>query len=203
MKKAQGKSNLDIIRDYVDGTRPFIQVGYTGDSDMASRKEGEVWTDSNGKKWIKKNGFKKAINNVNSSIIDSIKQVCKDCGMEIKWGTKYDQKFFNKTGRCYDCLIKFESHLSIQGKFPDYEKKKVFSNQRSMVRDMIVKMEESLKYLNENEKISFVNGDGSAETWSMENREKMIKELKKDLKKANKALIDIDNQLNKLTHVEY
>lgn len=201
MKKASGKSNLSIIRDYVDGVRPFLQFGYTGDSSIAERKEGEIWLDTRGKKWIKKNGVKKAINNVNSSVIDATKQVCKDCGMEIKWGNRYDQMFFNKTQRCYDCIIKFESHLRIEGKFEDYEKKKVFENQKGFALDAQAKMEESLKYLEEHETISYVNEDGTVEKWEVENRDQMIKNVKKDLKKVKKALINIDNQLNKLKDV--
>ena len=53
MKRAQGKSNIDIIKGYVAGERPFLQVGYTGDADKyIIRKEGETWTDASGKQWI-------------------------------------------------------------------------------------------------------------------------------------------------------
>ena len=202
MKRASGKSNLAIVRDYLNGERPFIQVGYTSDSDFASRKEGEIWTDAKGKKWIKKNGFKKAINNISSNIIDATKQVCKDCKMDIKWGNKYDQAFFNKTGRCHECVVKFESKLRLQGKFEDYEKKKVLQNQLSISKDLKTKIEESLNFVESNQKISFPNGDGTVDVWTIERRDLIIKDLKKDLKKINKTILKLQNQIEALNHVE-
>ena len=52
MKRATGKSNLNIVRDYVDGNRPFIQVGYDPNLNNSTRKEGEEWEDGQGNKWI-------------------------------------------------------------------------------------------------------------------------------------------------------
>ena len=202
MKRASGKSNLAIVRDYLNGERPFIQVGYTADSDFTSRKEGEIWTDSKGKKWIKKNGFKKAINNINATVIDATKQVCKDCKMEIKWGNRYDQVFFNKTGRCQECVAKFESKLRLEGTFEDYEKKKVFQNQLSISKDLKTKIEESLSFVESNKKISFPNGDGTLDEWTIERRDLIIKDLKKDLKKIDKTILKLQNKIEALNHVE-
>ena len=58
MRKAQGKSNLAIVKDYVEGNRPFIQVGYDSNLNNSKRKEGEEWEDAQGNKWIWKNGTK-------------------------------------------------------------------------------------------------------------------------------------------------
>jgi hypothetical protein len=51
MKK--GKSNIDIVKDYLAGERPFIQIGYSGES---YHKEGEIWVDNKGVQWKKENG---------------------------------------------------------------------------------------------------------------------------------------------------
>ena len=55
MKRAKNKSNIDILRDYVAGERPFIQVGYTGEKNKY-RKDGDKWKDKNGIEWERKNG---------------------------------------------------------------------------------------------------------------------------------------------------
>jgi len=192
IKLKTGKSNLDIVRSYLDGETPFVQVGYTSDSDVVDRKNGEVWTDANGKKWIKKNGYKKAINSVNSSTIDAIKQVCKDCSMEIQWGNRYDQLFFNKTGRCQECVAKHESQLRLQGKFDGYEQKKYFSNQLSISRELKTKIDESISFIENNKKVSFPNGDGTLDEWTIERRDLIIKDLKKDLRKINKSIATLE-----------
>ena len=202
MKKASGKSNLSIVRDYLEGNRPFIQVGYTTDSDITSRKEGEIWIDAKGKKWIKKNGFKKAINNISSSTVDVIKQTCKDCRMEIKWGNRYDQIFFNKTGRCQECVAKFESKLRLEGKYDDYEQKKLLQNQLSQAREFRTKVQESFDFVSSHEKISFPNSDGTLDEWTIERRENILKDLKKDIKKIDKQIIKIEKKLETLNHVE-
>ncbi len=202
MKKASGKSNLAIVRDYLNGERPFIQVGYTADSDFASRKEGEVWVDANGRKWIKKNGSKRAINQVNSSVIEATKQICKDCSMDIRWGDRYDQLFFNKTGRCHECIVKFETNLRREGKYEEYEQKKLLQNQLSQAREFRTKVQESFDFVSTHEKISFPNGDGTLDEWTIERRENILKDLKKDIKKIDKQILKIEQKLEKLSHVE-
>ena len=61
MKRATGKSNLDIVKDYVEGNRPFIQVGYDPNLNNSKRKEGEEWEDGQGNKWVWKNGTKRKV----------------------------------------------------------------------------------------------------------------------------------------------
>ena len=43
MKRASGKSNLSIVKDYLEGNRPFIQISMAGVEELAKRKEGEEW----------------------------------------------------------------------------------------------------------------------------------------------------------------
>lgn len=202
MKKASGKSNLAIVRDYLDGNRPFIQVGYTADADFANRKEGEIWTDVHGKKWIKKNGTKRAINHVKTEVIDATKQICKDCKMDIRWGNRYDQVFYNKTGRCQECIAKFESKLRLDGKYEDYEQKKLLQNQLSQAKEFRTKVKESYDFVSSHEKISFPNGDGTLDEWTIDRRENILNDLKKDLKKIDKQILKIEKKLETLSHVE-
>ena len=202
MKKATGKSNLEIVRDYLNGERPFIQVGYTADSEFSSRKDGEIWEDANGKKWIKKNGTKRAINNVNTSIIESTKCRCKDCNMDIRWGNRYDEILYNKTGRCQECLAKFETQLRVKGKYEEYEQNKMLRNQLSQAKEFRIKVQESYNFVSSHQKISFPNGDGTSDEWTIERRENILKDLKTDLKKIDKQILKIEKKLEKLNHVE-
>lgn len=202
MKRAAGKSNIAIVRDYLNGERPFIQVGYTADSDFASRKDGEIWTDANGKKWIKKNGTKRAINNVSCETIEATRSLCSDCKMDIRWGNRYDQILFNKTGRCQECLAKYESKLRREGKYQAYEQKKLLQNQLSQAKEFKTKVEESYNFVSTHEKISFPNSDGTVDEWSIAKRETILKDLKSDLKKIDKQIIKIEKKLEKLNHVE-
>jgi hypothetical protein len=122
--------------------------------------------------------------------------------MDIKWGNRHDHKFFNKTGRCYDCLIKFESHLMVKGLYQDYEKRKILSNQLSFSKDLKDKIEESITFLKTHKKIAFPNENGTSDEWTIEKREEIMKGLKKDLKKVNKGIENITIQLKNIRDVE-
>ena len=61
MKRASGKSNIDIVKDYVDGNRPFVQVGYDPNLNNSKRKENEESEDGQGNKCIWKNGSKRKV----------------------------------------------------------------------------------------------------------------------------------------------
>ena len=121
MKRATGKSNLDIVKDYVEGNRPFIQVGYDPNLNNSKRKEGEEWEDGQGNKWVWKNGSKRKVSKLGQIKID---QRCSICNADMKFGNYLDDRFFPKTGKCYDCAISFDSKLKSLGVYADYEKLK-------------------------------------------------------------------------------
>ena len=132
MKKASGKSNLSIVQDYLAGERPFVQVGYDANIALQSRKEGEEWEESDGSKWVKKNGYKHRVSKKAQYILE---QRCSVCNADMKWGNHLDQKIYPKTQRCYECNIEFEGILVARGLFGDYEKFKIINNELSMMRD--------------------------------------------------------------------
>ena len=107
MKFKTGMSNINIVQSYLDGTRPFTQIGYTGDINKY-RKENERWTDNEGIEWERKDGKNVRVTKSQGDIIrEMINQKCK-CGQEIKFGSRLDGIFFSKTGLCENCLINYE-----------------------------------------------------------------------------------------------
>ena len=110
MKKASGKSNLGIVKDYLEGNRPFVQVGYDANLENDKRKEGEEWEDSQGHKWVWKNKSKRRVSK-RATIINE--QRCKTCNMDVRWGNYLDDRVWPKTGYCYDCFINFQSFRNI------------------------------------------------------------------------------------------
>ena len=198
MKKATGKSNISIVKDYLSGERPFLQVGYT--PDLVQRVEGEVW-ESGGRKWIFKDGRKQALTTPSKFLI---KFECSDCNMNINlFGDKMDKKFYNKTGRCFECQIKFESKLKIQGKYENYEKTKIFQNQKSYCLDMKKQLEDTIKALeNKDNVLKYMNEDGSFDVWTDTMREKMLDGANKELIECNESLQRIEEQLKILQQNE-
>ncbi len=188
MKRATGKSNISIIRDYVNGVRPFTTVGYTPDINIASRKNGEIWEDQSGKKWVKKNGYKQA---VSTKPFLNIEQRCSICNADMKWGNRLDQKIYPKTNRCYECNILFEAQLRLKGLFGEYEKFKVVNNELSAAEEFKSKVESGLEYLKTySGKAQFFNDDGSEEVWldNTDARDVLKKEMETDLAKINERI---------------
>lgn len=197
--RAKNRSNIDIVRGYLSGERPFIQVGY--ESDITNRKEGEIWDDSSGRRWIKKNGYKKRINKTGKISSESIKLTCSDCGADMKWGNYLDDKIFPKTGRCYDCNVNYESKLKVEGKFKNYELEKIFKSQKGFVEDFRAKLIETIHHLEtSNDDIVYLNEDGTKDVWKDTTKEMVLSDAKNDLKECDLALERINKSLQSLSN---
>ena len=200
MKRASGKSNIDIVKDYVDGNRPFVQVGYDPNLNNSKRKENEEWEDGQGNKWIWKNGSKRKVSKLSNI---KIEQKCSICNADMKFGNYLDDRFYPKTGKCYDCSISFDSKLKTLGVYADYERYKIYNSLLSEMKDFKKNIIESIEYLEKNtdQKLQFFNDDGSQEFWTddTDKVQKVLSDLKKDLqdvedniKKANEELVKIN-----------
>ena len=202
MKKASGKSNISIVRDYFDGNRPFVQVGYDPNLDNGKRKEGEIWEDSQGNKWMWKNGSKRKVPKLAQI---KIEQRCNICNADTKWGNYLDQKVYPKTGRCYDCNIAFDSKLKILGVFEDYEKHKIYKSMLSEMNDFKQQMTESLTYLESDSslpKLQYFNEDGSQEFWTDDTdmKSKVLTDLKKDLINVVERIDELNTKISELKY---
>lgn len=203
MKRASGKSNLSIVRDYLNGERPFIQVGYDESIALQNRKEGEEWEDHNGVKWVKRNGYKQRISKKAEMILE---QRCTVCNADMKWGNRLDQKIYPKTQRCYDCNIEFEHQLKADGMYERYEKFKLINNELTQLRDFRDKVTDSIKFLEnytpKSKDPQFFNEDGSNEYWidDTDRRQVVLKDLNEDLVKVNTG---IETAISELKKIDY
>jgi hypothetical protein len=200
------KKNIDIVRDYLNGERPYIKVGYKGDMDKyIIRKVGERWTDSSGKEWEQKDYGPSAVTRVSDIIREEMEQKCECCGGEIRWGSRQDRKMFYRTKKCLDCTVEEETQLRLKGKFKLYETKKIIENELSYLKDIRVKLKESKEYLETHKEIQFPNGNGTMETWSNEARDELLEGVKKDfvtclkkIKASEKELKKVNDEIGKV-----
>jgi len=200
IKLKTGKSNLDIVKSYIDGERAFVQVGYDENSQLSSRKEGEEWEDSQGKTWIKQNGVKKRVSK--KSIIN-IEQKCSICEADMKWGNYLDQRVYPRCGKCYDCSIIFDDRLKLLGVFNEYARYTVFKNQLSKLNDIKSKLQESIDYLeNYDSSLKYYNSDGTHEVWTdnTDTREKVLTDLRKDMTEVDDRLKETHEALSQISY---
>ena len=192
MKKASGKSNLGIVKDYLEGNRPFVQVGYDPNLENNKRKEGDEWEDAQGRKWIWKNGSKRRVPK-RAKIINE--QRCKKCNMDVRWGNYLDDRVWPKTGYCYDCYINFQTDLKLMGVFDVYNELQDLKNERSILEDYKKKFEESKKFCEENKDkdVTFLEEDGTFEKWDGNiDYNKILEDLNKDLDTVYKRLDELN-----------
>lgn len=195
MKKASGKSNLSIVKDYLSGERPFTTVGYDPNLENSKRKEGEQWEDSQGRKWVWKNGSKRRVPK-RATIINE--QRCKKCNMDVRWGNYLDDRVWPKTSYCYDCFVNFQTELKMMGMFEVYNELQDLKNERSILEDYKKKFEESQKFCeeNQNKPVEFLEEDGSFERWEgVQDYTKILEDVTKDLVKINEGLADINAKI--------
>jgi hypothetical protein len=192
MKKASGKSNLSIVKDYLSGERPFVQVGYDANLENNKRKEGEEWEDGQGRKWVWKNGSKRRVSK-RATIINE--QRCKCCNMDVRWGNYLDDRVWPKTGYCYDCFINFQTELKMMGMFEVYNELQDLKNERSILEDYKRKFEESQTFCQKNQgkPVEFLEEDGSFERWEgVQDYTKILEDVTNDLVKINVGLAEIN-----------
>jgi hypothetical protein len=114
MSKKHSK-NLQKVQDMLDGKGTGkIQSGYMPTEE--THKVGDIWTDSDGKKWEQKDGYRVNISKLaNAGIADQ----CSDCNKYIVAG--WDKDIYRWNGRCYYCQIDFEAELKGTGKFDEWK----------------------------------------------------------------------------------
>lgn len=188
MKHCQNKSNISVVRDYLDGIRPFTTTGYRGKS-YKKREVGEHWVDVKGQEWEQKVSGPVTVNRVADIVRAARDQKCA-CGQDIRWGSKLDRLFFYKTGMCENCLVTYETNLHILGIYDDYEKYKILSNECGFIRDAIEKLKEIIKFFSNNTgDVEMVcNSEGFTERWQNTNKSQILEDAKRDLKLGKQRL---------------
>jgi hypothetical protein len=200
MKHGKNMSNIDMVNKMLNGERPFVQVGYTGDKDKyIIRKVGETWTDHLGKQWIQKENGPQTVTKVMDIIRSEFDEKCTACDREIRWGTRQDRKMYFRTKKCFDCLVKEETDLRIKGQFKLYETKKLIENELSYLNDIRQKLKESKDYLESEDSkvIRYANSTGMVEEWSNEARAELKEKVSKDFITCLKKIKSAEKELKK------
>jgi len=84
-----------------DGNK--LVFGWRGEPEP-TRQEGDVWVDVNGKKWTVKNGIRQTVTKLDDA---KTPWWCPKCSKPMNH--RFDIKFWNMRGHCYDCNVKFET----------------------------------------------------------------------------------------------
>ena len=124
---------------------------------------------------------------------------CPECNKVMK--QRLDDKMYRLYNHCFDCQIRFETKLRAEGKFEEWEEKKVLNNQLSYIKDQIQSVED---WVDETEnsptvfnQVGIKEVEIEQEKWS-NNREAIDKMSDEALKELNKIKEDVEEKLNSL-----
>ena len=132
-------------------------IGYKKGEDF--HKEGDIW-ESDGKKWTIKDGILQ-----NITKLDIVKKkyltpiFCPECKDQMNH--KFDSKFYKKHGKCYDCVIKFETELKRLGIWKEYETNIINGNIDGIIKDFTAYIYDRLE---ESER-QYITEQGVMEKW--------------------------------------
>ena len=115
---------------------------------------------------------------------------CPKCDVIMK--KRLDNKFWSMYGHCFDCQIKIENKMRINGTYEEWEKNKLRENKISFIKEQIQAIEE-WKNIKAPE---FFNNVGVNEP--MLEKEKWDIDVKKITKEAEEAIEKFTEELEKL-----
>jgi len=159
------------------GNNTRTQAGYQ--KKKIEYKEGDVWEEK-GKTWTISNGLKQTVTK-HDKLRELIKipLACPECKKAMK-ANKLNKKMWLIHNKCFDCVIEYETHLRITGKYKEYEKKLMNSNKNTFVDDY----EAAIKEYETSNPETYVSEAGHIENWVGGKIDpKVIKALKENAKK--------------------
>ena len=90
-----------------------------------------------------------------------------------------DLKMKGYHGMCLDCVVDMEHQLKIEGKYEEYEKKKMLANAEAWLK----KAEFEKNILKGSIEAQFINEDGSIEKWGGLNKDEVIDKIEQGFEK--------------------
>jgi len=174
LNKEFKRKDVERMRNLIkgkSGESSELQVGYTKSQEQ--HKEGDIWEEK-GKKWTIKDGIKQTYTK-----LDEVKKAailplfCPSCGGIMK--KRNDTKMYNIHKMCFDCVVKMEHKLKIEGKYEQYERDMLANNAEDYINDLESYLLEALNSSND----QFISEQGEVERWKGGlDKEKVTEELK-------------------------
>jgi hypothetical protein len=112
--------------------------------------------------------------------------LCPSCSKPMK--TEYDKKMFILHKTCFDCVIKMESQLKIDGKYQEYEDKIVKANANFALDEFVNGFDSFLDSMSSNN--GFVTEQGDIEDWHVKalDKQKIREQVMKDIEESRAKL---------------
>ena len=148
--------------------------------------------------------LRRLVSTVNK-LIDEVNKIihmpdtCPNCGKNMYDNeVKLNKKFWKTHGTCFDCVVTMETRLRAEGKYEEYERKKMYENAKSFFATADKEVEivkEALK-----DKLEFVqNAQGDVEEFDQSDyKEKYLKYIDEQYNRfKQETLVNLKTNKNK------
>lgn len=117
---------------------------------------------------------------------------CPEC--EGVMNKRLDDRMWYRHGKCFDCVVKEETKMRVDGSWEIYQKDKMVRNAISQLEEIKDQLEEALKYVDENP--TFVNEFGDIEEWKGIDSTELRENIEGDLKKVMDSLEELKSEID-------
>ena len=170
-----------------------VQVGYTEENkeDNTSRKIGNKWFDEDGNEWEQRNGYKIKLGKEWQQELHEYLNTFPNCPNETctcSMPKKLDEKMKRIHGMCFDCVIDMEHKIRLEGKWDEYEKRKVKQNALAWLLEA---ERDKNSIASELSRMEFTNDFGDIEEWKTPfNKEEMLEKIENEFAEFRKNFIE-------------
>ena len=160
MKKAISEAKVQRMRNIVTGkhgAKVATQIGYN--KKTVRHVEGDVWEEK-GKTWTIKDGIRQNFTKLTGlRKLIRTPMTCPDCGTRMK--KRLDKKFFKLRNKCFDCNIKDEHVMRLEGTYEQYERDTIGKKLDTIYENV----KDSLKEYVEGVNKDYITESGHKEEW--------------------------------------
>ena len=186
------------IKSILNGETPSISVSMhtpNADKEFVMRKPGDTWEEG-GYIYIQHEGWlEKTTKNLVAMQEEGLfePKKCSTCGSTAN--NHLDEKFLRIRNKCFNCNIKYETHLRLIGKYEDYEKKVMMNNALSFFKDAKQELEH---YIDSATDVDiYFNDDGTQQKW-VGNADRVKDHFRKELDDVNTEIKRLESDLEKV-----
>ena len=184
----EGESAVERVRHKIDARLKkddALKVSmYT--PQKIERKEGEKW-EEDGKLWTIKNGTKQSISKLQGAKTPFF---CPKCGSIMRG--RADDRMWVLKGTCFNCNLKEEMALRVNGEWENYEASRVRANMIAALKDKIAEYQDYQKMVG-NPTTHFQ--DGRFEEWKID-KTQIVNDLQEYIDKYNEEIEYLMNMEN-------
>lgn len=157
------------------GEKTQTQIGYEKTNE--EHIEGDVWEENN-KTWTIKDGIKQNITKLDKARnILNVPLLCPECSEPFE--TDIDKKMYKIHNKCFNCVLKYETKLRLEGKYEEYEKNYINGNFNSYLNEIENSLDDLISITHD----SYINENGDIEDWGTNsiNHQNIKEKIKKEI----------------------